>query len=214
MATSTIGQLTLATSVVNDDLIEVEIAATGLSRRITRANFIGATLTGGGTIVTGGYTLTVPATGVASLLGTAQTYNAAKTFSALLTASLGITFGQNTLDHFSTGNWTPTGNNITFASAAGYYVRVGPLVYAPFSVTWPATANSDQANILGLPFVVRNVNPLYTFGGGVVSGADYTLAAVSNTTQIYLVQPGTVVTHPTNATMSGQQLRGFVIYLV
>lgn len=87
MANKTIGQLTLATSALDADLIEFEIAASGLSRRITKANFIGATLTGGGTIATGGFTLTVPATGTASLLGTAQTYSALKTFSAGITVS-------------------------------------------------------------------------------------------------------------------------------
>ncbi|MCB0126720.1 MAG: hypothetical protein KDE58_30890 [Caldilineaceae bacterium] len=55
--------MTLTTSAAAADLIEIEVAASGLSRKITKANFIGATLTGGGSIVTGGYTLTVPKTG-------------------------------------------------------------------------------------------------------------------------------------------------------
>lgn len=82
MATATIGQLTLATSALDADLIEFQIASSGLSRRITKANFIGATLTGGGAIATGGFTFTIPATGTASLLETAQTISGLKTFSA------------------------------------------------------------------------------------------------------------------------------------
>lgn len=71
--TATIGQLTLVTSAAADDLIEIEVAASGLSRKITKANLIGATFTGGGSIVTGGFTLTVPATGTAVLLTATQT---------------------------------------------------------------------------------------------------------------------------------------------
>ena len=63
LLTSTIGQLTLTTSAAAADLIEIEVAASGLSRKITKLNLIGATLTGNGTIVTGGFTLTVPKTG-------------------------------------------------------------------------------------------------------------------------------------------------------
>lgn len=78
MATATIGQLTLATSALDTDLIEFQVAASGLSRRITKANFIGATLTGGGSIATGGFTLTLPATGTAALkTGTPVTGRAA-----------------------------------------------------------------------------------------------------------------------------------------
>lgn len=103
MATATIGQLTLAASALDADIMEFEIASSGLSRRITKKNFIGATLTGLGTIATGGNALTVggtsslngaiagnlsgsgtiatagftgtlPATGTFALLGVAQTF--------------------------------------------------------------------------------------------------------------------------------------------
>lgn len=80
MATATIGGLTLVTSAADDDLIEIEVSATGLSRCITKKNFIGATITGGGTIATGGFGLTVPFTGTAALLGGTQIFTGAKTF--------------------------------------------------------------------------------------------------------------------------------------
>lgn len=98
MATATIGQLTLAASALDTDIMEFEIALSGLSRKITKKNFIGATLTGlgtiatggfalvvaanstingslvgnisgGGTLATGGFTLTIPAAGTASIRG-------------------------------------------------------------------------------------------------------------------------------------------------
>lgn len=101
MATKTIGQLTLETVAASGDWIEIE-KVSGVSRKITKANFIGAALSGGGliatagfnltlggnsaltgsivgnitgsgTLATGGYTLTVPATGTAVLTSLAQT---------------------------------------------------------------------------------------------------------------------------------------------
>lgn len=94
MATATIGQLTLATSALDTDLMEMEVAASGVSHRITKKDWIGATLSGGGSIATGGFSLalsgntvisgggalalggfslTVPATGVADIVDATQT---------------------------------------------------------------------------------------------------------------------------------------------
>lgn len=134
MANKTINDLTVTTSAAADDLIPIWRAANSDTRHITKANLIGAALTGGGTIATGGFTLTlgatstvngslvgnmtgggtvatggftltVPATGTASLLGTAQTYSALKTFSA------GLTFGKETLSEYDEDSgsvWLPT----------------------------------------------------------------------------------------------------------
>lgn len=51
----------LVTSAASGDLIWLGVTASSLLRRITKANFIGATLTGGGVLATGGFTLTVGA---------------------------------------------------------------------------------------------------------------------------------------------------------
>jgi hypothetical protein len=74
MTDKTITQLTATTSAVGADEIPMWVAGSGVTRKITRANFIGATLTGAGTIATGGFALTVPATGTAALRGAANTF--------------------------------------------------------------------------------------------------------------------------------------------
>lgn len=71
MATKLIGGLTTATSAASGDYIPFQIAASGLTRKITKANLLGGTMTGAGTIATGGYTLTINGTSVinGSLVG-------------------------------------------------------------------------------------------------------------------------------------------------
>lgn len=161
MANKTIGQLTLATSALDADLIEFEIAASGLSRRITKANFIGATLTGGGTIATGGFTLTVPATGTASLLGTAQTYSALKTFSA------GIKFAHETLSQYREGTWTPeiqgssSNPTVTYTTQTGTYWRFNNLVFYRLSIVVNTISGGGGNARFTLPFTVAAA------GGGV-----------------------------------------------
>lgn len=102
MADQTIHDETVVTSAAAADELLIWRAANSDTRRITKANFVGLTATGGGTIATGGFTLTlngdsaingtlsaagftltVPATGTAALLGQAQTFTALQTFDAL-----------------------------------------------------------------------------------------------------------------------------------
>lgn len=59
--TKTINGLTTTTSAASGDYIPLWVAASSYTRKITKANFIGATITGGGTLATGGFTLTVGA---------------------------------------------------------------------------------------------------------------------------------------------------------
>ena len=105
MADITINGLTTTTSPATTDEVGIWDVGAGQYKKVTRANLVGATITGGGTIAlggytltvgatstvtgsitgggivaTGGYTLTVPATGTAALLATAGTYSAEQTF--------------------------------------------------------------------------------------------------------------------------------------
>lgn len=59
----------------------------------------------------------------------------------------------NTFDDYEEGTWTPTGNGITFTSAAGQYTKKGREATIHAQVTYPATANTNQATVGGVPFV-------------------------------------------------------------
>lgn len=107
----------------------------GAAHRATRAELVGATLTGGGTITTGGFTLVVPSSGTAMLLGAVQTASGAKTFTGgvfletgalVLANSLALqatrTGGTNapvirlnSADNLEVGTGVPAGSYISFA---------------------------------------------------------------------------------------------------
>jgi hypothetical protein len=91
------------------------------------------------------------------------------------TAGKGIDFSAAThaagmtselLNDYEEGTWTPTGNNVTFASASGKYTKIGRQVTVTFDVTMPSTANTDQVQLQGLPFTVGSGSS----GGGASIG--------------------------------------------
>jgi hypothetical protein len=80
------------------------------------------------------------------------------------TAGKGIDFSANTgaagmtselLNWYEEGTWTPIDASpaaLSFTSVTGNYIRVGKLVTAYFSVTYPTTVTGNNAAIGGLPF--------------------------------------------------------------
>lgn len=139
MADETIHDQGLVTSAAAGDEIALWVVASNVLRRITKANFMGAALTGGGTIVTGGYTLTVPATGTAALRDMANTFTQPQTIIAGAYPVLNLTrVGGNPAIEFSDGT-TPVsityrgglciGPNIDFAPVANDTYDLGTNAY-------------------------------------------------------------------------------------
>lgn len=146
MATKTINALTVTTSAAAGDFLAIWRASNGDTRKITKANFIGAILSGGytlavggnsaingelaggGSVDTGGYALTIGGNSVINgeLLGgfagtlpadgTISLLGTAQTYSALKTFSAGIAIANETLDYYDEGTWTL---NIRDANTAG-----------------------------------------------------------------------------------------------
>lgn len=73
------GVAVLVTSLTSSDLLIAERVSDSVTVKITKANLIGATITGGGTLALGGFTLTVPASGTVALLGTQQSFSQQQT---------------------------------------------------------------------------------------------------------------------------------------
>lgn len=70
-------------------------------------------------------------------------------------ASQNASSDANTLDDYEEGTFTPvdsSGAGLTFAFAAGVYIKVGGFVQVSLQVTYPATASGANALIGGLPF--------------------------------------------------------------
>jgi hypothetical protein len=73
----------------------------------------------------------------------------------------GITFNANpgggtqaTLNDYEVGTWTPTdqsGAGLSITVTTANYIKVGKMVFVELDITYPATANTNQAAI-SLPF--------------------------------------------------------------
>lgn len=111
-------------------------------------------------------------------------------------------------------SWLPTdasGAALALTINDARAVQVGRLVFASFSITWPATANGSVAKIGGLPRLPRpSSNKLY--------GGDFaeTTAAL---TRFYIDSDGnmrltdsTGLADATNAGMSTKKISGTLIY--
>lgn len=142
----------------------------------------------------------------------------ANTFAALQTFSAGLTFGQNTLDYYKTATaWTPTSPQLTWAGAAGEYMRSGTLVLVSFRIPWGTTSDTNQATITGLPFTpaVVSTRTAQMFGGVVTdpNGSAARFLVVDNDPASIRVMDGNIAAL-TNANLSGKTIRGAAWYWV
>lgn len=65
----------------------------------------------------------------------------------------------NTLDDYEEGTWTPadgSGAGLSLTNNSATYTKIGNTVRLTFYGNYPATANTNQASISGLPFTVNN----------------------------------------------------------
>lgn len=124
----------------------------------------------------------------------------------------------NTLDSFKKfGTWTPTDNSgaaMTFATAYGDYIKIGPLVVASFAVTFPTTATTFSASVGGLPVasannsgrIVCGLSLRYTDYGGLITAANNP----GSSTFGLINGSGTVLK---NVDLSGKTVQGVLTYL-
>lgn len=79
------------------------------------------------------------------------------------------------------GVWTPTdgsGAGLTFSAASGHWFRIGEMVVATGTVTYPVTVDATAAKIGGFPFTFENI------AANRVSGS-LTLSTVAGVQKIY-----------------------------
>ena len=115
-----------------------------------------------------------------------------------------------------TSTFTPidsSGALLTFSAVEGQYTRLGNIVIAAFSVTFPVTASGTAVVIGGLPLGVADVTAMY---GGVVtytdSGLDFSIQCINNATTMNLRKnTGAAVT---NIELSTKVVRGVVTYRI
>lgn len=120
----------------------------------------------------------------------------------------------NTLDDYEEGTWTPidsSGGTLTFASVDANYEKIGRMVRAGCSFSYPVTADGNNTLVGGLPFTVKNSNGCRQ---GFVSATTEATAAhiypVNNATTFPIVTSAAAAI--TNATMSGDSLVATALY--
>lgn len=72
-----------------------------------------------------------------------------------------INFGDETLNKYDEGSWTPvdaSGAGLSFSSVSANYTRIGRMVYAYCHLNYPVTANASAAMIGGFPFAAANAD--------------------------------------------------------
>lgn len=120
------------------------------------------------------------------------------------------------LNDYEEGTWTPTdasGAGLTFATAAGWYTKVGRLVVATFRVIYPATANASASTIGGLPFTSGSGGSQQHQGSGLRytdSNLVFTLANSGGSTEFtpFLYNGGAIA----NSLFSSKIIDGMVVY--
>lgn len=122
----------------------------------------------------------------------------------------------NTLDDYEEGSWTPadgSGAALSFVSVSAFYVKVGRLVSAWGSLSYPVTASGSAAIISGLPFTSTNAG--YGQAGGYISyngtaNARFILVLQNSTTAGIYTATGSGTT---NLQMSSQPINFNLIYV-
>ena len=117
----------------------------------------------------------------------------------------------NTLDDYQEGTWTPTGNVITFANASGTYTKVGRMVFATFSVEFPTTSDTGNAEINGLPFACAALSGSVILGWG-QNATDHRAEVTGSDSQVaFFTLAGVAMT---NANFSAKWVEGVAVYSV
>lgn len=118
----------------------------------------------------------------------------------------------NVLDDYEEGTWTPINNYVTLTvNQTSIYRKIGSLVYASFDVTFPASANTNLAEILGLPFNV---------GSGMTEAVSVTFSDYGSLVYMYTVLAGGANIYDAtgaalqNTQVAGKRFAGYFMYTV
>jgi hypothetical protein len=108
---------------------------------------------------------------------------------ATMNASGAVTIANLQGSSVTSGTWTPvdgSGASLTFSNVSAAYTKIGNIVFAYGTVTYPNTSSSAVSVISGLPFAVPNAR--YAFGCG---GLNYSASAAQFAEVNINTNPGT-----------------------
>lgn len=181
MANKTIDDLTTTTSAATTDFVPIWRASNGDTRKITKANFVGATFTGGGTLATGGFTLNV---------GSNSTING---------SLVGNISGGGTI---ATGGFTLTvgANSTVNGSLVGSITGAGTIATGGFTLTVPATGTAV------LLTEAQTITGVKTFSNGINLGNE-TLSVYDEGTFVPVVADASSAGNTATGTFAGRYVK-------
>ena len=124
-----------------------------------------------------------------------------------------FTYAEMQNSDYQQGTWTPTdasGQGLTFTVTTATYTRNGRSVTVLGDITYPTTANGNDALIGGLPFTLASNVPAATLTD---VGSSVTVLGYVSSTNAYVLDSVTL-TPKTNANLSGKQIRFSLTYFV
>lgn len=175
--TETLNQSPTIGAIDNADLLWVWNTSSSALNKVSRANLVGATLTGGGTITTNGATFTIPAAGGEAAI---------------------LTLGRTAFTPTIIGS-TTTGTG-TYTTQIGRYSIISGIVFAFARII--TSAHTGTGNLrLSLPVAAASglsgmIMPVNIFAGNVSNSSGLTLQGAVSSTQDFV----TVYTVDTDGT--------------
>ena len=121
----------------------------------------------------------------------------------------------NLFDKYEEGTWTPANPSISFASASGVYTKIGNMVFAYCTLTFPTTADGGAATITGLPYPVNAIaGDNANFGGfvGFTNAGIAVAAFCTSSTQSATLYNAATSVNLTNAGLSAKVVRLQLVY--
>lgn len=136
------------------------------------------------------------------------------------TAAIGIAFpavavpssNANTLDDYAEGIWTPVDASpagLVFTAASGTYTKIGRLVIASCTLTYPTTGGANTAYIGGLPIAAANPTTCGAFVANNTSSTPLLIRGYSPSAVQPVTEAGAAVP---NSALSAATLRFTTIY--
>lgn len=147
-------------------------------------------------------TAATPTFGATTVTG-ALTISGAAAGQIVFPASQNASANANTLDDYEEGTWTPAANNVTVTVTSARYTKIGRHVYFTADVTWPATADTNQARLAGLPFTAGVDSAVAIGYNGSNSAAE---GLVQTTTVFFNASPNNGGNTRTNADFTAARL--------
>ena len=119
------------------------------------------------------------------------------------------------LADYEEGTWTPidsSGSGLTFSGVSAYYTKIGNMVFATFTLTYPASSSSALNVIGGLPFTTATGDAMNAFNVSYTSYTPGLMSPLDSNATTFTLYDTTTVAAINNTALLSKLIRGTCIY--